>query len=295
MKDSPARIHGALFLVAVLFSLNYIISKVAMRALSPLAFAWLRVAGSAVVLEATTPKLATKLTRRDWLSFIGLAFLGVVINQTMFLTGLSFTSAHIAAILITTIPVFALAISLALGREVATIWKIGSIVVSGAGALLVIGFEGIEGTGRTLAGAVMLVINCLSYAAYLVASKPVVTRLPPRLVVGRVFSIGTVCMLPFAAHSLATQDWHRVPLSAWLSLAAVIAGPTVAAYVISGWALARADTSLVAVYTYVQPVLTTILAAIFLSETLQPIVAVAALMIFTGVWMASRKKMLNVE
>lgn len=289
MKDSPARIHAALFLVAVLFSLNYIISKVAMRTLSPLAFAWLRVAGSAILLEVTARRQLEPLTRRDWLSFTGLAFLGVVINQTMFLTGLSFTSAHIAAILITTIPVFALAIAIVLKRERATVWKIGGIVVSAAGALLVVGFEGIEGSGKSLAGAVMLIINCLSYAAYLVASKPVVTRLSPRLVVGRVFSIGAVCMLPFAAHALLTQDWHRVTPGAWLSLAAVIAGPTVGAYVLSGWALARADTSLVAVYTYVQPVLTTILAAIFLSETLQPVVALAAIMIFTGVWMASRK------
>ena len=44
---SRAHIHGVLFVVPSLFSLNYIISKVAMRELPPLAFAWLRVAGSA--------------------------------------------------------------------------------------------------------------------------------------------------------------------------------------------------------------------------------------------------------
>ena len=51
-RPSPLKVHGALFAVAALFSLNYIISKFGMRAISPLSFAYLRVLGSAIVLNA---------------------------------------------------------------------------------------------------------------------------------------------------------------------------------------------------------------------------------------------------
>ena len=46
-------VHGALTTVAVLFSANYIISKLAMRAFHPLVFAFLRVVGSAQLPFAT--------------------------------------------------------------------------------------------------------------------------------------------------------------------------------------------------------------------------------------------------
>jgi drug/metabolite transporter (DMT)-like permease len=65
-------------------------------------------------------------------------------------------------------------------------------------------------------------------------------------------------------------------------------GPTVAAYLLKAWALRYADSSLVAAYTYVQPVLATLLGAMFLGETMHPIVLVAAAMIFAGVWLAGR-------
>ena len=75
---------------------------------------------------------------------------------------------------------------------------------------------------------------------------------------------------------------------AWLALLAVIAGPTVAAYLLNAWALAHTDSSLVATYTYLQPVLTSILAAVFLGEMIQPAAIIAAAMIFAGVYMAGR-------
>jgi drug/metabolite transporter (DMT)-like permease len=73
-----------------------------------------------------------------------------------------------------------------------------------------------------------------------------------------------------------------------VALLAVIAGPTVAAYILNAWALRHADSSVVAAYTYVQPVLATILGAIVFGEEIRGIVLVAAAMIFAGVALAGR-------
>src|SRR5437667_7872743 len=109
MRASPSRVHAVLFLVAFLFSANYIVSKLAMGAFSPMTFAWLRVLGSATVLNVLLrPLPGQRLERRDLWRLVGYALLGVVFNQTFFLAGLALTSAHVAAILITTIPVFTL-------------------------------------------------------------------------------------------------------------------------------------------------------------------------------------------
>jgi len=95
-------------------------------------------------------------------------------------------------------------------------------------------------------------------------------------------------LFPFAIWPMARQQWSTLTPGAWLALALVIAGPTVGAYLLNAWALRYADSSLVAAYTYVQPVLATLMGAVFLGETLHAFVLVPAAMIFGGVWLAGR-------
>ena len=283
------KLHSVLFTVALLFSANYIVSKVGMREFSPLVFAWLRVAGASIVLWilARGEQLPKSASRRAVLY----AILGVAINQTLFLSGLAFTTVQVAAILITSIPVFALAAAIALGRERATASSIGGIALACAGALLVVGGEGFHGTGRSLLGAVLILLNCLSYALYLVLSKPDMAHLSVRALVARMFALGTLLMFPFAAIPLWRAEWTAISPRAWGALVLVILGPTVAAYILQAWALRHAASSSVAAYTYVQPVLATFMAAILFGERIRPIVIVAAAMIFTGVWIAGRRTM----
>ena len=284
---SPLRLHAALFAVAFFFSVNYIVSKLGMREFAPLTFAWLRVAGSAIVLSFAARGEAP-LSREDGRRVAGYAILGVVINQTFFLGGLSLTTVPVAAILITTIPVFALGAAIVTGRERPTIARVGGIALACAGALLVVGGESVSGTWRSVAGALMIVTNCLSYSLYLVLSKPAMARLSARAVVARMFSVGAVLMLPVSAYSLWREHWRTISPAAWVALLLVIAGPTVGAYLINAWSLRYADSSLVASYTYLQPVLATLLGALFLHEHIRPVVFAAGLLIFAGVWLAGR-------
>jgi drug/metabolite transporter (DMT)-like permease len=279
-----------MFSVAALFSANYIISKLGMRAFNPLVFAYLRVLGAAIVLNLFMGRgLEARATPKDRKLVVIFSLLGVVLNQTLFLTGLSFTDAHVAAILITTIPVLTLGVAMIAGRERATPMKVGGIVLAGGGALLVVGGEGAFGSMHALIGAALITGNCLAYALYLVISKPAMARLSPRLTTARMFLYATAMMLPIAAVPLARESWTSIPTNAWIALLLVIAGPTVAAYWINAWTLRHADASTVATYVYVQPVLTAVLATVFLGERIRAIAIVAAAMIFTGVAMTSRR------
>lgn len=289
------RVHAALFTVATLFSLNYIISKLAMHAFTPVTFAYLRIVGSAALIHIVMPRDTTPLDRADAWRLVGFAFLGVVINQTLFLAGLSLTTAHAAAILITTIPVFTLAVAIGIGRERPTVRKIGGIILAASGALLVVGGERVDGTRGAALGALLITMNCLSYALYIVLSKPMMARLSARRVISRMFDVAAVAMIPIAIVPLMREQWTAIPQRAWIALALVIIGPTVIAYLLQAWALTYAESSVVAAYTYVQPVLATLMAATFLGERLRSITAIAAVMIFTGVYVAASKGNANVE
>jgi drug/metabolite transporter (DMT)-like permease len=281
-------VHAALTTVAVLFSVNYIISKLSMQSFAPLVFAYLRVVGSALILNLLV-RDPEPVSRADSWRLVGFSVLAVVLNQSLFLGGLALTSAHVAAILITMIPVFALGAAILLGYERATVMKVGGIALAAAGALLVVAREGFEGASKSLLGDLMIISNSLCYALYLVLSKPMMARLTARRVIARMFAVGTVLMLPISIWSIAHQDWRHIPARAWLGLALVIIGPTVAAYLLNAWALANAESSLVAAYSYLQPVVTTFLAAIFLGESIRPVAIAAAAMIFGGIYIAGKR------
>jgi drug/metabolite transporter (DMT)-like permease len=283
------RVHAALFAVATLFSINYIVSKVAMQSFTPITFAYLRIVGAAAVIHAVVPRDSTPLDREDSWRLVGYSFLAIVINQTLFLAGLSLTTAHAAAILITTIPVFALATAIALRKESPTVRKIGGIILAASGALLVVGGERIEGARAAAWGALLITMNCLSYALYIVLSKPMMARLSARRVISRMFDVAAVAMIPIAIVPVMREHWTSIPPRAWIALAIVIIGPTVIAYLLQAWALTYAESSLVAAYTYVQPVLTTLMAAAFLGERMRPVTAVAAVMIFAGVYITATR------
>jgi drug/metabolite transporter (DMT)-like permease len=285
---SNLRVHAALTLVAILFSANYIISKLAMHAFAPMVFAYLRVVGAALILNLVVRESnRTPISREDSLRLAGYAILGVVLNQSLFLGGLALTSAHVAAILITTIPAFALAAAIITGRERATATKIGGILLAAAGALLIVAHEGFEGAAKSVIGDLLILANSLCYALYLVLSKPMMARLSARRVITRMFSVGTVLMLPIALWPIMHQSWSAISPRAWLALLLVIVGPTVAAYLLNAWALAYVDSSVVATYTYLQPVMTIFLAAVFLGETIHLVGVAATVMIITGVYLAA--------
>jgi len=285
----PLRVHGALTLVAILFSANYIISKLAMHAFAPLTFAYLRVVGAALILNLLVRERSrAPISREDSWRLAGYAILGVALNQSLFLGGLALTSAHVAAILITTIPAFALGAAIIAGRERATAAKIGGIALAAAGALLIVAQEGLEGATKSVLGDLLILTNSLCYALYLVLSKPMMARLSARRVITRMFSVGAVLMLPLALWPMMHQNWSAIPARAWLGLLLVIVGPTVAAYLLNAWALAYADSSVVAAYSYFQPVMTIFLAAIFLGETIHLVGIAATAMIIAGVYLASR-------
>jgi drug/metabolite transporter (DMT)-like permease len=283
------RIHAALFCSALLFSINYIVSKVVFRSFSPLVIAFLRIAGGAMIFNLLLrERRAEPFTRDTWRRIIVYSFLGIIINVTLFLVGLQLTSAHVAGFLSTGIPIFVVGIAIAMGRERATPRRAGGIALAAIGAAMIIGVERFDGSARAVAGDLIIIVNCFSYALYLVLSKPLMTQHHVRNVLAAMFAFAAIVMLPIAALPLMHQRWTGMGPATWSAVAFLILGPTVGAYLINGWALRHADSSVVAAYSYLQPAITTILAFLFLGETIRMTGLVAGAMIILGVWMTSR-------
>ena len=123
MRDHAIAPHVALVVVQIMFGTWPIIGKIAMRSMSSTSLVCFRIFGAAVVFTLLQRKLGElrRLPKRVLAWLILSSLLGVALNQFIFVKGLSLTTAINATLFITTIPVFTLVVSIALGYDKASL------------------------------------------------------------------------------------------------------------------------------------------------------------------------------
>lgn len=104
------------------------------------------------------------------------------------------------------------------------------------------------------------------------------------------FLLSSFVCLPIGIASLSTVEFSQVGAVAWLTLGFIVLFPTIAAYYLNAWSLARVEPSIVAVYIYLQPLVGFALAVILLGEPFTVRAIAAGLLIFAGVFLVTRKE-----
>lgn len=279
----------ALLTVSVIFGANYVIAKIALSEISPLALVGIRVFFAALILTILHRVFVKEsiTEKRDFLLLGLYALLGVVINQICFLYGLSLTTAINASIIITTIPVITVVVAVMISQERFSLRRGLGIATALAGTLIIMRIEEIDFSDRYFVGNLFVFINCCAYGSYLVFAKKLLNKYHPSTVITWVFTFGVLGVMPFGVPALAETDFSAVSFGVWLCVGYVILMPSVVSYWMNMWALKRVDSSVVAIYVYVQPVVAVFLSITFLDETLTLRAVVSALIIFLGVFWVS--------
>jgi drug/metabolite transporter (DMT)-like permease len=112
-------------------------------------------------------------------------------------------------------------------------------------------------------------------------------RYPPLVVIAWVFAL-SVWTVPLFARGVDAWPAGASP-EAWASLAYVLVFPTVVAYLLNNYALARVHASTTAVYIFLQPVIAAVAGALVLGERLSPEVITASALLCAGVLMVVRR------
>ena len=292
-RRETARVYTALVFVQIFFGVLPIAVKVALREMTSPALALLRVAGAALLFRALHAALVRERIRdrRDYRMLAAYAVFGVVLNQILYITALSLTTATAAQTLVTAGPAITLLIAIVARKETATRLKWAGIAVAGAGALGLVGVG--ARTGNAL-GNLLALLNVAAYSVYLVISRGLLRKYDALTVITWVFTFGVVGMLPWGIVPLARQAGH-LHGQTWAALAFIITLPTVGAYWLNVYALKRVESSVVSVFVYLQPVITALVAIPALHERVSPRMLPAALLIFAGValtvWEGRRERL----
>lgn len=277
--------HLALIAVQIMFASWAFFGKIVLQSVSTTSLVGFRICGAAIIFTVLQRKLGElwKLPKRVVAWLVVSSLLGIVVNQLLFVKGLSLTTVINATLLSTTIPVFALAASIALGHDRASFRHLVGIILAISGVVYLVDPWRASVSAETTLGNLLIVTNSLLYGAYIALSRNLVKRYGALRVITWIFQIGAILTLPIAAFAWSVDGLESIGVGTWLTVIYIVLVPTVLAYYLNAWALMRVAPSVVAIYIYMQPLLAFGLAPLLLGESWNSRTILACGLIFAGV------------
>lgn len=231
-----------------------------------------------------------RISKSDLLSLIGCAFTAVVLNQLLFMKGLSYTLPIHASLLTLITPILIIILAARILKERLTNSKILGVILGVSGALILIGSREIGAPGDNLPlGDLLIILSSVAYTFYFIMVKPLMEKNTPIIVVRWIFTFGFFMTLPLSYGEFTSISWGIFTLQDWMLLFLVVIPGTFLAYVFNVYGIKILDASTAGAYMYSQPVFAVIIAMIFLKEEFTLTKIAAAALIFAGVYLTNRK------
>ncbi len=287
--------HAALLGVQALFGSLPVIGKVVLTVVPPIALVGFRVSITALILlvvQAYRRRLWLKNSSDYWRLAV-LSIFGVSLNQLLFIGGLSLTKASNTSLLAVTIPIFTIAVSAVLGTERLQLIKTIGIVLAAVGVVILIDPRNASFSDQTTLGDILIILNSLSYGIYVATSKDIITRNGPFRSMMWIFIFASIVCVPLGIYSISGVDLASIDVNIWLLVGYIAVVATAGPYLLNAFAISKVDPSVVAVYIYLQPVIGFVLAVIFLDEAIERSFIVAAVLVFAGVYLTTRRRPLD--
>ena len=227
------------------------------------------------------------LTRRDWITVLGLGFTGYYLASFLDFAGLAFISASFERLILYLNPTLVLALGLVLFKRKVTARQLIALGVSYCGVLLVFGHEVTLLGPNAALGAALVFASAVSYAVYLVYSGEEVKRLGALRLTGLATTVACVlCIVQFLIlrplGALAVA-----PEVIWLSLLNATLCTFVPVLMVM-MAIERIGATLAAQTGMVGPLSTILMGVVILGEPFTAWIAAGTVLVLAGIWLLAK-------
>jgi len=276
-----------LFLMAVIWGINFVVVKYATHVFNPVAFTGLRVGTAAVFLLAVAfARGRFTLPRRD---VIGLLLLGVIGNglyQLFFVHGVARTRAGNAALIVAAAPAFIALFARVRGLERVRRLTLVGIALSVLGVGLVIAGSARPANGEvTLLGSTLVFFGVLCWSVYTIMLQPYTKRIDVIRLAAITMVGGAVPLLIASTPALIATNWSVVGRGGWLALFYSSVISMGVGYFFWYRGLRVLGPTRTAVYANLQPIIALAVAWAFLGEIPTIFQGVGAATIVAGVFL----------
>jgi drug/metabolite transporter (DMT)-like permease len=290
--NTSLKAHIAVLLTNLFFAANFSLVKfISPSLVGPYGLNIIRVGVSLCLfwLVWSFGKTGARIQKKHIPRFIICGLTGVAINQMLFIKGLTMTSTIHASMLMLCTPLLITLFAFWILKESVTLIKIAGLLSGIGGATLLIMNKETTGTA-TLNGDLLIVMNAISYAFYFILVKPLMEEYHPLHIIRWVFTIGLILILPFGWAQFDAVNWSLFTWKDVAALVMIVFFGTFLAYSFNIYGIRHLGAATTGSYIYTQPVFAALVAIFFLGEELTIEKGLAALLIFTGVFLVSRKK-----
>jgi drug/metabolite transporter (DMT)-like permease len=278
---------------STIYGINHTVAKGLMPVyIEPFGFILLRVLGAAILFWLISffgPK--EKIATSDWPRLLGCTVFGMVINMLLFFKGLSLTTPINSSVIITISPILVLILAAVLIKERITLLKTAGIITGLAGAMALVLFskESTSNAPNIPLGNILVIVNAMSYGLYLILVKPLTSKYHSFTLMKWLFLMAVIINLPITLNEFMAVEWTSLPVHAIYRMGFVVVGTTFLTYLLNVFALKELSAATIGAFIYLQPLIAIIYAVATGADTLTLIKVIAAMMVFAGVFMVTRK------
>ena len=280
---SRAAIGASIGLVILIWTINFIAAKIGLRSLPALTLATFRVVVAGFVMipcylicsrlpafSEAARKTRGALRLRDIWTFIYMGFFGVTVNQVCFTAGLRYTSVSHASVIVGMGPIYTLVFAVLFKLEAASWRKAMGMAIAFAGIAVMASENGLSAHSPSLLGDIITMTGSLGFAIYMVLGKRFSERYDPLTLSAFSHFTGALIVLPVAIHQAfalgSAEQWREVPWTGWAAILYMAIFSSAIAYVFYFWLLRYLEASQLSAFTYLLPVLASILGILALGE-----------------------------
>lgn len=297
MKLSPKQVGNLTMLsIVAMFAVNIPISKYLLQSgyIDPYGLTIARMTFATVFFWMTSLLLKKeKIERKDHLTIFLGGLLGITFNQGLFIYGLSNTSPVDASIITTSTPLFAMVIAALVLKEPITSKKIAGVLLGGAGAIYLVytSHHGDMAADSSMKGNLAVVCSSLSYASYLVVTRPLSTKYSSVTLMKWMFLYSTIILLPFFYRDLIEAPMFvQSEILPFLLIGYTLFIATFVAYTLIPVAQKRIRATTISMYNNLQPLIASFIAIGLGQDHFSSNKVISGVMILGGVYLVTQSK-----
>jgi drug/metabolite transporter (DMT)-like permease len=272
----------------VLWGISFVATKAALREVSPVTLIFSRFAlGVAVLVLILKLRREPLIPPRDtWLMLALMGFVGIFVHQMVQVHGLTLTTAVRTGWLIGLTPIWSAVLAGVFLREGFGLRKVFGLSIGLVGALLVI-TRG-ELSSQVLAlpatrGDLLILASTVNWAIYSILGRDTLKRLGSTRAITAAMFLGWAMLIPFFVSAAGWQEYRAMSATTVIAILFLGIGCSGLGYLFWYAALERLDTSQVAAFLYLEPLVTLIAAVALLGEPVAVTTIAGGLLVLAGV------------
>lgn len=289
--------HLACFGAYAIFGINIVMCKDIANegGIPPIALFTLRALGAGLLFWLISLCLPREhVAPRDLLRIVAASVVGLITPQLTFLSAITMTTAIDTSILSSTTPIMTMFVAALFLKEPITGKKAIGVTLGLSGVIILIlnSISVSSGADHTRPlGVVLLIVNTFSFALYLGIFRPLIQKYSVVTFMKWMFLVAFVLSLPFSAHRLLFDiDYAAIPTPVVWEIVFLIVAATFIAYFLIPIGQKNLRPTLVSMYSYLQPIIATIISISLGMDRLTWQKIVAVLLVVAGVTLVNRSR-----